>query len=97
MYVARLLAVLVTGTREQRASVLHEAILLRLADGTLCQGRRQVLASLDRGRDSTYRLLDASPDSLSVALEVTDVPGYLTFTLHGEALDGRLIAVHVEV
>ena len=61
------------------------------------QGKQQVLASLDRGSGATYRLLDASPDSVSVALEVAGVPGYLTFTLRGEALDGRLLAVHVEV
>jgi len=97
MFVARLLAVLVTGTRAERASVLHQSVLLRLADGSLCQGRTQVLASLDRGSGSTYRLLDAGPDTLEVALEVADVPGYLTFTLRGEAQDGRLIAVHVEV
>lgn len=95
MYVARLLAVLVTGTPQERASVMHEAILLRLADGSLRQGRAAVLASLDRS--GNYRLLDAGPDTLSVALEVDGVPGYLTFTLRGEAVDDRLIAVHVEV
>jgi hypothetical protein len=97
MHVSRLLAVLVTGTPAERRSVVHESILLRLADGSLCQGRTRVLASLDRGNDSSYHLMDASPDTLTVALTVPDVPGYLTFTLRGEALDGRLIAVHVEV
>ncbi|MCC6665969.1 MAG: hypothetical protein IT375_19595 [Polyangiaceae bacterium] len=95
MYVARLLAVLVTGTHQERASVMHESILLRLADGSLRQGREQVLASLDRS--GPYHLMDAGPDTLSVALEVEGVPGYLTFTLRGEAIDDRLIAVHVEV
>ncbi|MFO0565909.1 MAG: hypothetical protein U0263_09620 [Polyangiaceae bacterium] len=97
MFVARLLAVLVTGGHDERRDVLHEQVLLRLADGTLCQGRSRVLATLDRKRDSTYRLLDAGPDHLTVALEVADVPGFLTFELHGEAIDGRLIAIHVEV
>lgn len=97
MFVARLLAVLVTGTQEQRAAVLHESILLRLADGTLCQGRGPVLASFARSSESSYRLLDAGPDTLEVALDVAGVPGYLRFTLQGEAVDGRLIAVHVEV
>ncbi|MBK7583458.1 MAG: hypothetical protein IPI67_25110 [Myxococcales bacterium] len=97
MFIARLLAVLVTGSRVEREAVLHDAILLRLADGTLCQGRALVLSSLERGGGATYRVIDAGPDSVSVALQVPDVPGHLEFTLRGEAVDGKLIAVHVEV
>lgn len=97
MFVARLLAILVTGSQEDRRAVLHESVLLRQADGTSCQGREQVLARLARRSESKYRLVDAGPDTIDVMLTLADVPGGVRFSMRGEAIDDRLIAVHVEV
>jgi hypothetical protein len=97
MFVARLLAILVTGTQDERQAVLHESVLLRQADGTSCQGRDVVLARLARAGESQYRLLDAGPDTIEVMLELPGVPGGVRFSMRGEAIDDRLIAVHVEM
>jgi hypothetical protein len=97
--VTRLLTILVMGDCGDRSQVLHRSVLLRQADGTVQEGRSHVLSLFEgRGGGSSYRILEtASASSIRVALEVADVPGYLAFTLHGEVLEGQLIAVHVEV
>lgn len=94
-----LLSVLVMGDGAERSRVLHDAIALRHADGSVCAGRAQVLASFDQATPgASYRILEVTgPRSLSVALEVAGISGHLVFSLHGEAIDDRLILVHVEV
>jgi hypothetical protein len=97
--VTRLLTVLVTGDSGERSQILHQSVLLRQGDGTVQEGRGHVLALFDgRSAESSYRILSTpSSTSIRVALEVANVPGYVAFTLHGEAVEGQLIAVHVEV
>jgi hypothetical protein len=97
--VTRLLTILVMGDGGERSQVLHQSVLLRQGDGTVQEGREHVL-SLFEGRsvETSYRILSSSSaTSIRVALEVENVPGYLSFTLHGEAVAGQLIAIHVEV
>jgi len=96
--VARLLTVLVLGNHAERAAVLHEAILLRQADGTVQEGRRHVLDIFSRSEPGTsYRIVATQATSLRVALHIPGIPGHLAFTLHGERVGEQLIAVHVEI
>lgn len=96
--VSRLLRLMVLGSEAERAGALHDAALLRQADGTVHQGRERILAVFSQRPDgSRYLILSTTETSVRVALELADVPGQIVFVLRGEVVAGRLIAVHVEL
>lgn len=97
MEVTTLLRVLVEGTGDEVAAVLHEEVRFRQGDGAVHRGRGAVLEMFARSeRDVRYRVAATAFGTVRVALEVPGVPGAVSFLLCGRAEEGRLIEVWVE-
>jgi hypothetical protein len=73
---------------------LHESVTLHRLDGELIEGRAAVVEAIStRGSDARLRVLGATLDKVTVALEFAGIEGHLRFEMHGRTQDGRLIEI----
>lgn len=95
--VTTLLRVLVEGTGEAVAGVLHEEVRFRQGDGTVHRGRAAVLTMFERSEHGTrHHVVGEAFDTVRVAVEVPGMPGAFSFLLCGRAEGRQLVEVWVE-
>ena len=66
-------------------------------DGSVYVGRAAVAELFAASDPHAYEVIAVEASALRVALRADGAPGALVLRLHGEARDGRLGAVRVEV
>jgi hypothetical protein len=73
---------------------LHESVTLHRLDGEVINGRAAVVDAISaRGSEARLRVLGATLDVVTVALEFQGVEGHLRFEMYGRTLEGRLVEI----
>jgi hypothetical protein len=97
MDTTELLVTLVERDGEDVTAVLHEHVQFRQGDGSVHKGRNAVLALFQRSEhDVRYTVVARSMGTVRVKLEVSGVPGSVSFLLCGRSEQQQLVEVWVE-